>query len=211
MFKLMAYWLTNDCHCWFRFFPILPADNILISLNLMIVLSHTRWSQGCSTITFLIYSLIESSFSSKSSKHHKFQTIRARYLKFLHNIHHPLCAMCHMWHVTCHLFHVMCQMYFYFFFLPQIGGTSWWSVCYQRGRPRLIFYWNLGPEVRIIFYWPVELKIPQPQPGLGIRRLEPLMRVIVRSRCCLETDGFRFKSFTLHPLTKTMLAPNVSI
>ena len=59
-----------------------------------------------------------------SSSHHIFQTVRARDLKFLHNVHHHICVMCHvscvMCHVscvtchvspvTCHLSHVTCHL-----------------------------------------------------------------------------------------------------
>ena len=65
--------------------------------------------------------LIKSSFSSKSSKHHKSQTIGARDLEFLHNVH-VSCVTCPGSPVTC-----------------QIGGASWWRVCYQRGLPRLVY------------------------------------------------------------------------
>ena len=44
--------------------------------------------------------LIKSSFSSQSSKHHNFQTVRASDLKFWHNVHHPLCVICRVSRVT---------------------------------------------------------------------------------------------------------------
>ena len=40
--------------------------------------------------------LIDSSFSSESSRQLHTQTIKARDLKFLHNIYHLLCVRCHM-------------------------------------------------------------------------------------------------------------------
>ena len=49
-------------------------------------------------------------FSSQSSKHHYSQTVTASDLKFVHNVHHPLCVTWHMSCVTCHLSHVMCQV-----------------------------------------------------------------------------------------------------
>ena len=58
----------------------------------------------------LIHSLIESSFSSQSSGHHKSQTNRARKLNFFENVH----------------------------FFGQSVGASRWRVCYQRGLPRLV-------------------------------------------------------------------------
>ena len=63
-------------------------------------------------------------FSSKSSKHHKSQTVRARDLTFLHNVHH-------LTHVMCHMSSVMCQFSCFY--------TNWWRVCYQRGLARLVF------------------------------------------------------------------------
>ena len=48
-------------------------------------------------------------FSSKYSKYHTSQTIRARDLQFWDNLHQPLCVTCHMLHVTCHVkCHVLC-------------------------------------------------------------------------------------------------------
>ena len=55
-------------------------------------------------------------FSSQSSKHHNSQIVRARDLKFLHNVHHPLCVMWHASNVTCHMWHVMCKK-----------NKKWWS------------------------------------------------------------------------------------
>ena len=50
-------------------------------------------------------------------------------------------VMYHMSHITCRISHVLCHMslFFYFFiyfflfiyFSRQIGGASWWRVCYQ--------------------------------------------------------------------------------
>ena len=93
------------------------------------------------------------SFSSKYSKHHKSQTVRARDLQFWHNVNHLLCVMCqmsfvmcHMSYVTYHMSHVTCPMlqffsylilymYIYLFYVYifgwQIGGTTWWRVCYK--------------------------------------------------------------------------------
>ena len=61
-------------------------------------------------------SLSQRSFSSKSSEHHKSQTIRARDLKCWHNVYHLSCVT--LWHlppvasdvspITCHLSWVPC-------------------------------------------------------------------------------------------------------
>ena len=40
--------------------------------------------------------------------------------------------------VMCYVSRVTCIFIFYFFL--QIGGASRWSVCYQRGLPRLVFF-----------------------------------------------------------------------
>ena len=45
----------------------------------------------------------DSSFVEISSNNHNFQTVKARDLKFLHNVHHPLC---HVSCVTCPVSHV---------------------------------------------------------------------------------------------------------
>ena len=48
---------------------------------------------------------------------------------------------CHVSHVTCHMSHVKCHMSPVFFcFFWEIGGVSWWRVCYQRGLPRLFYF-----------------------------------------------------------------------
>ena len=43
------------------------------------------------------------SFASKSSKHHNSQTIRARDLTFLYNVHHVSRVMCHISPITCQM------------------------------------------------------------------------------------------------------------
>ena len=63
----------------------------------------------------------------------------ARELKFLNNVHHPMCVMCHMSLVTCHVSHVIYRMsHVTLFFFLHIGLDSWWRVCYQRGLPCLV-------------------------------------------------------------------------
>ena len=64
-----------------------------------------------------------SRMKAQSSKHHNSQTVRARDLKFWHNVCHPLCVMCHLSRVTCH--------FFSFFFLPSTPQK------------------NIGPMIRI--------------------------------------------------------------
>ena len=93
------------------------------------------------TTSSLIYSdsqwVSQSAFSSKSSRYHKSQTIRARELKFSENVHPPQHVIyhvsrvkCHVSRVTCHMSCVTCHMsYFFFFFffdevVKLIGGGS---------------------------------------------------------------------------------------
>ena len=49
-------------------------------------------------------------FSSQSSNHHHSQTVRARELKFVEDVHHPPRVTCHMSRDTCHLSFVRCRM-----------------------------------------------------------------------------------------------------
>ena len=68
-----------------------------------------------------------SAFSSKSSQHHKSQTVRARKLKCWENVHPPPC-------VTFQVSRVRCQ----------VSGVTYhcrWRVCYQRGLRRVV--WNI--------------------------------------------------------------------
>ena len=66
------------------------------------------------------------------------------------------CSTPTMWHmscVTCYVSRVTC-------FFGQSGGASRWSVCYQRGLPRLVsicFRWNKGAYKRtqvVIAHYP---------------------------------------------------------
>ena len=109
---------------------------------------QTLWIRGCSTNSLVINwftdSLIESSFSSKFSRHHKFQTIRAWELTFWENFHPPPCVKCPMSHVTrpmlgvtCLMSGVTCQVYFFLF--RRSGGVCRLRVCYQWGPPRLVY------------------------------------------------------------------------
>ena len=61
---------------------------------------------------------------------------------------------CHVSRVTCHMSHVTCYMshdIFNFFIFWQNGGASQWSVCYQRGLPRLVF-WCSRLNTKHIFF-----------------------------------------------------------
>ena len=49
-------------------------------------------------------------FFQKSSKHLLCKTIRARDMKFGHNVYQPLCVICDMSSVICHVSLVMCDM-----------------------------------------------------------------------------------------------------
>ena len=74
----------------------------------------------------LIHWLNRTSFSSKSLKHHKSQTVRARELKF-----ETMFTSYHVSHVRYQVSHVI------FLWTKWLGSR--WRVCYQRGLPRLVF------------------------------------------------------------------------
>ena len=57
-------------------------------------------------------SVSRSSFVEISSIHCLSQFVRARELKFLENVYHPVCVMCHMSRVICHMSHVMCHFFY---------------------------------------------------------------------------------------------------
>ena len=90
---------------------------------------QTRCSRGCSTNTFVINSVSESAFSSKSPKYHKSQIVRAGELKFWENVspHNIWHVTCHVSRVTCHVSQDMCHMsiFYYLSFFPR---TKWWSL-----------------------------------------------------------------------------------
>ena len=48
---------------------------------------------------------------------------------------HVLHVTCHMSCVMCHMSHVMCLLVIFF---GQSGEAYRWTVCYQRGLPRLV-------------------------------------------------------------------------
>ena len=82
------------------------------------------------TLLCLIHSATKSSFVTMSSKHLQSQTIKARDMKFLEKVHHPLCVIYHMSGVRCH------------FFLLERKRTMWWSYSFEglllAGLPRLV-------------------------------------------------------------------------
>ena len=69
------------------------------------------------------------------------------------------CVTCHLSHFTCHLSHVTCHVspvtfYFLFFIVLQKKwcGASRWKVCYQRGLPRLVFFYLFDCSVPYCAY-----------------------------------------------------------
>ena len=98
------------------------------------------WFEDISTKDELINQLIDWSFVELSSEHHNSQTVWPRDLKFLHNVHHPICVMCHVSHVTCHMSCVTCHVSCVTKQSKKLknGGASRSRVCYQRGLPRLV-------------------------------------------------------------------------
>ena len=77
-------------------------------------------------------------FSSRSSEHHNWQTLRARQLKFLQNVHMMCDVSCVMWHMS----GVMCNVsHIFFFFKKKLlsVGDSRWRVCYKWGLTNLVF------------------------------------------------------------------------
>ena len=79
------------------------------------------------TPLLLIHTFINSSFSSKPSKYHYTQSIRAKELKFWENFHHVS-------HVRCQVSGVRCLVSYISFF-GQSGGASRWRVYNQQGYP----------------------------------------------------------------------------
>ena len=68
--------------------------------------------------TFVIKWVTESSFSSKPSKHHYTQAVKARELKFWENVHPPPCVTCQVSSVRCHMSGVIYQV---------SGVIFWWQ------------------------------------------------------------------------------------
>ena len=92
-------------------------------------------SSSHSTYSFVIHSY----FSSRSSKHHKSQAVRARELKFGENVHPSPCVTCHLSCVTCHVSRVTCHVSPVTSHLSPVtffgGGASRWRVCFNRPTP----------------------------------------------------------------------------
>ena len=72
--------------------------------------------QTHSSLNYFLYSFIKSPFSSKPSKHHYSQTVRARELRIWENFYTPTRVTCLMLCVTCQVSHVRCQVYFFLIF-----------------------------------------------------------------------------------------------
>ena len=68
---------------------------------------QTRCSRCCPTNSVVTDWLTKSSYVKICSTHRLSKTVRARDLKFVENVHHPLCVTCHMSCVTCHVSHLM--------------------------------------------------------------------------------------------------------
>ena len=134
-------------------------------LEFAIHFKQTECSRGCSINTFVINSYIQSvsdpfppnlqqTFIPKpvapGSWHFE------RMFTSLHLSH----VKCHVSHVKCHRSQVTCQMlqfiYIYIYFVVvvffwQSGKASQWRVCYQRGLPRLVFFFFIrGLKVKLI-------------------------------------------------------------
>ena len=109
----------------------------------------------------LFYKHLCHSFSTKSSKHHKSQAIRARDLKILHNVHH-------LSRVTCQV----SQDIFLYIFFGQTGGFSCLRVCYPWGIPHLVLV-HVENITTGLSYRNKSLSSPPPLSGL-----------IMWSSCC---------------------------
>ena len=82
------------------FYPAYAATSRIPAQHLLV--------NGCwktALVTFVIHSFIHSSFSSRSSKYHKFKPLELEswYFCTIFTTSHMSCAMCHVTSVTCHL------------------------------------------------------------------------------------------------------------
>ena len=111
-----------------------------------IYINQTRCSRQCSTITsvtdWLIDSFIRWSFSSKSSKHHKDQSVRARELNIWDNVHHPMGVMCHVSYVVSSVMCHVLRVTNHFSSSSSLLFTSYWNIQQTRHSHRLILNWG---------------------------------------------------------------------
>ena len=80
-----------------------------------------------------------------SSKQFHSQTVRARDLKFWHNVHHPLCAEWHMSYITCQVSGVRCPMFFLFF-------SSIFFLLFFFFKVVKLGLFSMGPTLSSLFY-----------------------------------------------------------
>ena len=88
------------------------ACGLLSKISLLFVTVYIFYRPGVAGAVYkhLGHLFIMQCFSSKSSKHHKSQTVRARELKFWKNVHPLKHFTCQMSSVTCHMSCIMCHM-----------------------------------------------------------------------------------------------------
>ena len=92
---------------------------------------------GCMMHLETIWIKFWSSFNPFVPLFNRFQTIKARDLKFSQNVHHTLC------HVFCHMFHVACHVSIITWHISDLKKkeksyeASLRRVCYQWGLHRL--------------------------------------------------------------------------
>ena len=96
----------------------------------------------------------QSAFSSKSLKYHKSQTVGARELTFLENVHPPQHVTCHMSHVTCDVSHVMCHvsnviLFYLFYFFDKVVKLIFGGSVINGAYPCLVFLQYAGQNVTI--------------------------------------------------------------
>ena len=114
-------------------------------------------------------SLTEWPFSTKPSKHHYTQTVRAR-ADILKECSPP--TTCHMSGVMCQVSVLRClvscvrchvsNIYIYIWF-RQCGWACGWRVCYQRDLPRLASHMNTKWTLCCTQHW---CDLPTPKPNL---------------------------------------------
>ena len=111
-----------NCHIWKGFHINLKINLKMLNTTRRIFLIYILglFRPGLAgpvlpTASGFIHWLTKSPFSSKPSKHHYTQTVRARKLKFLNNIHPRTMSQvsgvtCHMWGVVCHVSGIRCHL-----------------------------------------------------------------------------------------------------